>query len=130
MENAIRKTAYRRFKKALAVKTLLPVLIGLALTLTGLPWLQHDSGWTTTGGAHPASAQALVEPFEGSGPIEAINENGNILIGDSPFKLADVVRFYKNFTKEEEISPTWFTVGKKVGFTVNQFGEIYEMWME
>lgn len=121
MKHATRQNSCKRLKNATAVKWFLLALLCLGLSPAGLP-----SGGPV---AALAQSQEMIEPFEAAGPIDKIVDN-TMVIGDRTFRMSDVIRFYTTFTKEEEASFTNFSVGTQVGFTVNQFGEIDEMWLE
>lgn len=127
------KTSARRLVKTGTLKFFLMVAIGLGLSLTGWPTI-HEGTVLSLGGpqsAYGQEQQELIEPYEDSGPIEGIGADGELMtIGDKFYRLSDVARYYRNFTKNEEVSHTLFILGQQVGFTVNQFNEIEEMWLE
>ena len=132
MKNKSMKSFARRLIKTGTLKFFIMVAIGLGLSLTGLPTIQENAV-LSFGGPQPAYGQEnqeMIEPYEDSGPIEEIGAEGVLTIGDRFYRLSDVARYYRNFTKEEEVSHTLFIVGQKVGFTVNQFNEIEEIWLE
>ena len=118
-----------RLTRSIVTRIVLAALVGLGLLLSDI----HPFAGRTAfilGGPQPAYAQELRERVERDGPIERIGQNGRVIIGDHIYQLSDVVRFYKDFTKDREISPTRFTLGTNVGFAINEFGEIDEMWLE
>jgi hypothetical protein len=121
---------FKKFKGSITVKAVMAALICLGLTLADIHPM--NSGSTVVfSGPQPAWAQELVEPvvyYDLS--IDRIGTNNRVVIGDHLFRLSDVIRFYKDDSKKEEISPSWFTVGTKVGFTINEFGEIGEIWLD
>ena len=53
-----------------------------------------------------------------------------IVIDDSGYALSPLAVFYIDFRLSDQASRSLFTVGKRVGFTVNTDGEIIELWLE
>ena len=121
---------FKKIKGATAVKAVVAALICLGLTLADIHPINSGTA-VVFSGPQPVWAQELVEPVLYSDLyIDRIGKNNRVVIGDHLFRLSDVIRFYKDDSRREEISPTWFTVGTKVGFMVNEFGEIGEIWLD
>ena len=57
-------------------------------------------------------------------------EGVEIVINDRPYYLSPGVRFYTNSKMDTYANRSWFKVGTRVGFQINDNREITAMWPE
>ena len=73
-------------------------------------------------GSHPGrAAKGVVYDYDGEGVIDRIDDQ-EIVIDDTGFRLATRVEYRD--AQERWTSPAYFAVGSRVGFRLNDAGEI------